>query len=185
MALVADVLTIEGLIDVGIKARDRIGSGRVLLLVVARLQRHPRCRALQHVARRSLCIARPLFGLQSCGVMSEGEQSSLSQPLSAAACAVAAGVGFVGGARHHREVRHRPTRLCNRTNARRRRRPAPLGPGQMWLGCGQGDRPAISAVHIAAAACTSDGVHRCARRGAAPTYARSHLGTIPLTPAPT
>ena len=63
--------------------------------------------------------------------------------------------------------------------------PAPLGPGQMWLGCGQGDRAAISAVRIAAAACTSDGVHRCARRGAAPTYARSHLRPLPLRHNPT
>ena len=87
MALVADVLTIEGLIDVGIKAR---GSGSCTVVsreYSRRQQRHPRCTAVQHVARQSLCIAHPLcFGCNDdvvwCGVVwcgvSEGEQSSPS-----------------------------------------------------------------------------------------------------------
>ena len=118
-------------------------------------------------------------GVVWCGV-SEGEQSSLSRPLSAAACAVAAGVGFVGGARHHREVRHRPTRLCNRTNARRRRRPGAAGSwadvARLWAGRSRG--------------CFC-GAHRCRcvhfRWGSSMRSKRccSHLRPLPLRPSPT
>ena len=62
MALLADVLTIEGLIDVGIKARK--GSDRVLLLVVAVRQEAAAASTVQGTAARCKAVAvhcAPLF----------------------------------------------------------------------------------------------------------------------------